>query len=231
MGSRRGRRAVYAAGDPRLAPAYTFAEAAHYLRLPVETLRYWALGYASYQPVFELDDPDRQHLSFWNLVEAHILSGIRRHHGVRLPMVRSALEYVQDRLQVSRPLILQRFQTDGRSLFVDKYDQLINASKGGQVVMGELLSARLRRVDFDELGFAVRLYPFTRPDEAQAPGAEQPRLVVVNPRVSFGRPTVRGVPTSAIWSRYRAGDSTAHLSEDYGLATEEVEEAVRCEAA
>ena len=35
---------LYRGADPRLAPTYSFAEAAHYLRLPVETLRYWSLG-------------------------------------------------------------------------------------------------------------------------------------------------------------------------------------------
>jgi hypothetical protein len=30
--------------DPRLAPAYTVAEAAHYLRMPEGTLRSWVVG-------------------------------------------------------------------------------------------------------------------------------------------------------------------------------------------
>jgi hypothetical protein len=68
--------------DPRTAPAYSFAEAARYLRLPLPTLRHWSLGLGKVAPVFSLDDPDRQYLSFMNLVEAHILAGIRRKHGV-----------------------------------------------------------------------------------------------------------------------------------------------------
>ncbi len=63
---------LYRVADPRLAPAYSFAEAAHYPRLPVDTLRYWSLGRAGTAPVFRLDGTDREHLS-WNVVEGHVL--------------------------------------------------------------------------------------------------------------------------------------------------------------
>jgi hypothetical protein len=42
-----------------------------------------------------MDDPEKQFLSFMNLIEAHILAGIRRKHGVQLQQVRRALDYVQ----------------------------------------------------------------------------------------------------------------------------------------
>lgn len=170
-------------------------------------------------------------MSFWNLVEAHVLSGICRRHGVKLAEVRRALLYVQEHLGVNRPLIHQKFKTDGRSLFVEKYSQLIDASRQGQIVMRDLLLVRLTRIDWDTRGLPIRLYPFTRSIEGQPSDIEQPKLVVMNPRVSFGRPNVAGVPTSVIWSRYRAGDSITHLAEDYGLTAEQIEEAIRCEAA
>ena len=56
--------------DARTAPAYTFAEAARYIRLPLPTLRHWSLGLGKVSPVFTLDDQARQYLSFMNLVEA-----------------------------------------------------------------------------------------------------------------------------------------------------------------
>src|SRR5580658_591007 len=98
--------------DTRLLPAYTFAEAAKYLRLPVPTLRSWSVGLGKTLPVFKMDDPAKRYLSFMNLIEAHILAGIRRKHGVGLPQVRRALDYVQRKCGVNRPLIDQSFQTD-----------------------------------------------------------------------------------------------------------------------
>ena len=92
-----------AAGDPRVLPAYSVAEAAHHLRMPEETLRSWVVGRwypvagqsKRSRPLIHLDDPQRQYLSFINLVEAHVLAAIRRRHGVKLPKVRTALDYVK----------------------------------------------------------------------------------------------------------------------------------------
>ena len=215
--------------DPRTTPAYSFAEAARYLRLPLPTLRHWALGLGRVAPVFRMDDSNRQFLSFMNLVEAHLLAGIRRKHGVELQQIRRALDYVQKRCNVDRPLIDESFQTDGRFLFIDRLEHLINASKGGQLAMPDLLP-QLDRIDRDLAGLPVKLYPFTRAIDASRPEPD-PKLVVMNPLVSFGRPSVGGVSTYTIWSRFRAGDSQAHLAADYGLALEAIEEAIRCEAA
>jgi uncharacterized protein (DUF433 family) len=217
------------APDARIAPAYTVAEASRYLRLPVPTLRHWSFGLGKVAPVFRLDDPNRQYLSFMNLVEAHVLAGIRRKHGVGLQQIRRALDYVQKRCGVERPLIDQSFQTDGHSLFIERLEQLINASKDGQLAMPDFWP-ELDRIDRDVAGLPVKLYPFTRPMDPSRPGTD-PKIVVVNPLLSFGRPSVGGVPTSAIWSRFRAGDSPADLANDYGLALEAIEEAIRCEAA
>src|ERR1700732_3937019 len=107
-------------------PAYTLAEAAHYLRMPEGTLRSWVAGrlypaagqLKRSRPLIRLDDPDKQYLSFINLVEAHVLAAIRRRHGVKLPKVRTALDYVKRHFQIERPLVDQSFQTDGLGLFV-----------------------------------------------------------------------------------------------------------------
>jgi uncharacterized protein (DUF433 family) len=215
--------------DTRFLPAYSFTEAAKYLRLPVPTLRSWSVGFGRTAPVFTMDDPERGFLSFMNLIEAHILAGIRRKHGVSLPHVRTALDYVQRKCAVPRPLIDQSFQTDGRFLFIDKLENLVNASKGGQLAMPDLLP-RLDRIERDPQGLPLKLYPFIRASDSHN-SATDPKLVVLNPRISFGRPSVGAVATSTIWYRFRAGDSPRELSQDYGLALEAIEEAIRCEAA
>jgi uncharacterized protein (DUF433 family) len=227
--------------DPRLLPAYAVAEAAHYLRMPEETLRSWVAGrlYSAAgqskrsRPLIHLDDPQKQYLSFINLVEAHVLAAIRRRHGVRLPKVRKALDYMQRQFHVQRPLIEQAFQTDGLDLFVEHYGELINASREGQRAMKEIIGRYLQRIERDSKGFPIKLYPFTRDTEAEATPASDPRVVVMNPAVSFGRPVVAGtgIPVSSIYERYRAGDSVADLAQDFRLEISAIEEAIRCEAA
>ena len=227
--------------DPRLVPAYKVVEAAHYLRMPEETLRSWVVGrlypvagkWKRSQPLIHLDDPKKQYLSFINLVEAHVLAAIRRHHDVKLPKVRKALDYVRRQFRVDRPLINQTFQTDGLDLFVERYGELINASREGQRVMKEIIGVYLKRIEWDAKGLPIKLYPFTRDTQSDAAPASDPRVVVMNPAISFGRPVIAGtgIPVSSIYERYKAGDSVAELAQDFRLEISAIEEAIRCEAA
>lgn len=216
------------------APAYTVSEAAHYLRLPQATLRNWIRGQA-YQagggirrskPVIQLDDPEKIYLSFWNLVEAHVLAAVRRKHRVSLPNVRRALNYVREHYGVERPLVEQSFQTDGLSLFIDRYGALINVSQAGQQAIREFLEHHLERIERDARGLPLKLYPFTRTSDS-------PRLVVMSPFVAFGRPHLAGsgVPTAEVFERYQAGDDIDQLAADFGVDTRAIQEAIRCEAA
>jgi uncharacterized protein (DUF433 family) len=222
--------------DPRELPSYGITEAAHYLRLPTATLRSWVRGrhYPTeagrkyFKHVIDLPDPEFGALSFINLVEAHVLDAIRREHRIPLPNVRSALDYVRKQFGSKHPLAEQKFETDGVNLFISRFQDLISVSESGQLAIRELIQARLRRIEHDAAGFAVRLYPFTRKDDL-----DQPKIIVIDPYISFGRPTIAGtgVSTSIIAERYKAGDSMDALADDYGCQRAQVEEAVRCELA
>jgi uncharacterized protein (DUF433 family) len=180
-------------------------------------------------PVIEPADRVGKYLSFSNLVEAHVLSGIRNKHGVTLDRVRIAVEYLRERLGSCRPLLEQQFSTDGIDLFVDKLGLLVNVSKGGQVGIRETLALHLKRIERDAFGIPIRIYPFTH----ARPEQETHRVIVIDPAVSFGRPALSrlGVPTSIIAERYKAGDTIAELMLDYGARQDEIEEAIRCELA
>jgi len=227
--------------DPRLLPAYSVAEAAHYLHMPEETLRSWVAG-RTYpvagqvkraRPLVHFDDPKKQYLSFMNLVEAHVLAAIRRRHGVKLPKVRNALDYLRSQFQIERPLIHQVFQTNGLDLFIERYGELINVSREGQRAMKEIIGVYLKRIDRDENGLPIKLYVLTRDTQTDAAPSSDPRLVVINPALSFGRPVIAGtgIPISSIYERYKAGDSAADLAKDFRLEISAIEEAIRCEAA
>ena len=220
--------------DPRELPAYGIAEAAHYLQMPASTLRSWCgglryprhAGRRPFEPPIAPADRMRPALSFMNLVEAHVLDAIRRKHGLHLSKVRRALGYLDAILPSTHPLADYKFETDGLSLFIEKYGQLINLSQAGQLAIRELLQAHLKRIERDPTGLPVRLYPFTRKHDL-----EEPRVVVIDPRVSFGRPVLvgTGIVTAVIAERYKAGESVDDLAEDYGRDRSDVEEAIRCE--
>jgi len=226
----------YQGRDPRELPAYTIGEAAHYLRVPLPTLRSWVLGrsypvksgHRFFSPVISLPERTRHQLSFINLVEAHVLDAIRSHYEVPLPKVRRAVSFLQSNFGSKHPLADQRMETNGRDLFVRKFGQLINISQEGQLAMRELLDAYLQRIDRDPAGLAIRLYPFTRKRELT-----EPRYVLIDPFIAFGRPVLAGtgIPTAVIADRYKAGESIDELADDYGQDRFHIEEAIRCELA
>jgi len=185
------------------------------------------MGQRGFQAVIEIADRRSACMSFVNLVEAYVLAGIRRVHGVSMPKTRDAIEYVRERLNVARPLADKQFQTDGIDLFVEHLGDLVNVSRRGQQEIKHLVQMYLRRVDRDPQGVPIKLYPFTRSDRS----AEQPKLVVIDPLVSFGRPVLAGtgIPTAILAERFKGGESIVSLSQDYGLEEDAILEAIRCE--
>jgi uncharacterized protein (DUF433 family) len=145
----------------------------------------------------------------------------RRVYGVQLPKVTMA--FLRREFGSKHPLIEQKIETDGRDLFIRSLGKLIAASSGDQLVMPELIEAYLKRIEWDERGIASRLYPFTRKRNF-----DEPKVVVIDPRISFGRPVLvgTGVRTSIVAERYKAGESVAELADDYGRARLDIEEAI-----
>lgn len=228
---------VYGGQDPREMPAYSIPEAAHYLQMPPSTLRSWVKGWAYRteagkrfsSPLLMLPvHPERGSLllSFVNVVEAHVLDALRREHRIAMPKVREALSYLEAYFPSSHPLADQTFETDGMHLFIEKYGQLINISQDGQLAMRDVLRVYLTRIERDAAGAPVKLYLFTR-----ARQADEPKVVLIDPYVSFGRPVLvgTGIPTAVIADRYKAGESMQALAEDYERPPCDIEEAIRCE--
>jgi uncharacterized protein (DUF433 family) len=193
------------------------------VRLPKSTLRAWFFGQANFRPVLEIADRASRHLSFLNLVEAFVLAGIRRQHGVPLPNVRKAIAYVRRQFKVKHPLSDTQFETDGVHLFVRKLGELEGASQEGQRMMESMLRERLALVRRDPDGIPQKIVLFT----SNKKGAD----VVIDPRVSFGRPVLDrlGVRTEVLADRFRAGESISELAEDYSVPPEAVQDAIRCE--
>lgn len=211
--------------DLREVPAYSIAEAAGYLRVPKSTLRAWLLGQKSFRSVIEIADRKERRLSFINLVEAFVLSAIRREHTIPLPKVRKAMDYLRRTFKTHRPLADEQFATDGVDLFVEKFGALVGATQEGQVQLREIILDRLKDVRRDLKGVPERIVLFP------ARGSAAKGDVVIDPRVSFGRPVLDGfgVRTAILAERFHAGDSIDALAHDYGVPPEAIENALRCE--
>lgn len=167
-------------------------------------------------------------LSFWNLIEAHVLRSLRTDHGVSIREVREAVRFAERSLRVGRLLLRKELSTDPGMLFLERYGELINLSKSGQLAMRQVLERHLKRVEWDEWQFPVRLYPFTSED-----GTASEKPIAIDPKVAFGRPILirTGVSTAAIAERVDAAEKVEDIADDYGLTVAEVEQAVVFERA
>ena len=144
-----------------------------------------------------------------------------------MSQVRPALDYVRRELRLDHPLAQAAFQTNGVSLFVDHLGQLVDASGCGQIAIRNVLQEHLERIERDPRGLANKLFPFTRDWNRHR------KIIVIDPFVSFGRPTLAGsgVSTAIVAERWNAGDPISTLAKDYDLTASQVEEAIWYERA
>jgi uncharacterized protein (DUF433 family) len=227
-----GKSAIYGGRDARDLPMYGFVEAAGLLRVPASTLRSWTVGQdyrvsggkRRFKPPIPIE-PKQGLLTFYNLVEAFVLSSMRRDFNVELPVVRAAVEFVRDELGTPRPLLTQDFFTDGVALLVEKWGKLVEASRHGQVAMREVVSASLRRIERDESGLAARLYPWRR-------DVDEERLIELDPRRALGKAVVigTGISIDVLRSRFKAGDSVKRLANDYQVDASKIAAVVEWDA-
>ena len=236
-------------GDPRELPLYGITETSRYLKINKKTLLSWIDGrnyklddgtVKWWSPVIRLPDPDKRLLSFYNLVEIHVLSAIRRVHNVQFRKVRLALKYLEAQAHDRKhPLATIDFWTDNFDLFVEESGGLICASQHGQYIIREAVAQYLHRIDKDIDLSPFRLYPFSREITFEAKNIDQsprelealPKNIVIDPLISFGRPTIAGtgVPTNVIAGRFKGGDSIKALVRDYEIEEAQIQEALQYE--
>jgi uncharacterized protein (DUF433 family) len=182
-----------------------------------------AAGPAHFQALIHPATKQPPTLSFWNLIEAHVLRSLRTDHGVSMDALRKALKYAEKKLDIDRLLLSPELRTDAGKLLLERYGKLIELSASGQIAMRHMFNEHLARVEWDKWQFPVRLYPF--PSSCSAADS---RPITIDAQIAFGRPVIasRGVSTGVIAERIDAGESAADLAYDYDLNEREIEEAV-----
>jgi len=217
----------FIATDERLElPLYGLSEAALYLRVPIKTLEYWAFGRKPASPLIRAASKKPRSLSFMNLLECHMLVSMRSLYNLRLPRIRRAVAHLNKTTGFRHPLIEQPLFTDRIDLLIREIDRLVNLSRGGQLAIPGIVEAHLERVEYDkQMGF-FKFYPFVRERSAT-----EPKFIVINPALGFGKPVIAGtgISTAVIASRFNARESIPELAKEYGLEEKQVEEAIRWE--
>lgn len=228
-------RLLYGDFAPEEKPRYSVARAAEYLSISPSTLRSWVRGrtypkggdIVTWPPVIKAGNL----LSFNNLFEAYVLRALRVDHGVKMAAVRQALDYAEREFGIPRLLLSRELQAAPGNVFLERFGQLINLNLSGQLAAKELLSAVLERVARNPSGLPARIFPAGSYDISSLRLA--PKLVTIDPAVSFGRPilTSKGIRTAVIVGRIDAGEEPHFVANDYGLTPEEINAAIFYERA
>ena len=219
------KRLVRTAGDIREFPRYSISEAALYVRVPTSTLSAWTRGQyyelasghrRTFKPLIDLADKKNGLLSFYNLVEAHILRFTTEVRNLPLQSFRKALDFVQEAFPGSHPLLTHEFETSGKELFVTALGSTLNATAHGQSVMRDILKQYLELIPRDAAGLPARVFP------------RNSKRLAIDPYFSSGKPIVRdrGITASVLWGRYKSGEDFAQIGNDYGISPSEVKEAI-----
>ena len=205
-------------------PLYGLSEAALYLRVPIKTLEYWAFGRGRISPMIRVAEKSPRTLSFWNLLECHMLAAMRSLYDLRLPNIRRAVAQLSRTSRYRHPLIEEPLYTNRVDVLIKEIDKLVNLSRGGQFAIPEIVEAHLERVEYDKGIF--NFYPFVRERSAA-----EPKFIVINPALGFGKPVLAGtgVSTAVVASRFNARESIPDLAKEYGLEEKQIEEAIRWE--
>lgn len=227
--------AAFDTSDIRHQPAYTLAEAARYLKLPQATLRAWTVGrnypvadgHSRFQELIKPARGKPPLLSFFNLIEAHVLRALRTEHGVSIKALRDSIAYAERTLNIERLLLREDLRTHGGRVLLDHYGQLIELNASGQIAIRKALEDHLARIEWDRWKLPVRLYPYP---SAALDGF---RPIAIDANIAFGRPVLaaRGVSTHVVAERLDAGESVTDLADDYGVSPSDIEQAALYERA
>ncbi|MBP1297503.1 DUF433 domain-containing protein [Bradyrhizobium elkanii] len=200
-------------------PAYQVGEAARYAQISPQTVSAWHKVDAG--RVLS-EKRDRERLSYLQLIEVAVVAAFRKAR-VALPEIRAARDYVKRSLKSEHPFAEYQFKRYGKSLFTEFEEEtgrkkLVKANQAGQLAWNELVGPLLKEFEYEHEGVATRWY---------VAGPSSP--IVIDPRLSFGTPTVKGVPTWIVKGRFDAGESDRTIAEDFGIDVPSVREALKFE--
>ena len=212
---------------------YSVPEASRLTKVPAASIHRWVRGYR-----YRVSDHERKSHPVWHpqiepldgevsvgfrdLMEIRFIDAFRK-AGVSWNMLRRAAEKAADEFQTSHPFSQKRFRTDGKSVFVELWE--------------EEHSRELRDLVRDQYAFGRILSPFLKDIEFES---DEPRRwrpdgfkkrIVIDPTRSFGKPIVdrEGVPTSAIYGAYNAECDVELVARWFEVTVESVRQSIEFE--
>jgi len=213
-------------------PVYGIGEAADLLGLRSNRVKAWLDGTTRkgvwYEPVIRPEHTGSDIVTWGEFVELGYLREYRRAN-VPLQRLRPVIDFLRKRYGTLYPLAHARLYVEDRDLVLAAQEEsdlpasiAIVVRTGQTVMLTEPAERFFRKVEFTSADGGESVAARLRPAGPTSP-------VVIDPRFSFGRPTVQGVATERLWELHDAGEEPDDIALAYDLALEDVRAAVAYE--
>ena len=204
-------------------PAYMVSEAARYAHTNTRTVTYWHYQGGRLGPALPGKER-RAPLSYLELIEVAFVATMRKLR-VSLQRIRRARDYARQQFHSEYPFAEYVWQTDGKHLLADlqqieedtEIGRLIVADEAGQLAWQPALEKRFKQFDYEH-SLAIIWH---------VEGQESP--IIIDPRIAFGAPTVRGLPTWVVKGRWLAGETVQEIQEDFRIEPQYIRDALAFE--
>jgi uncharacterized protein (DUF433 family) len=216
--------------DPLLSGFFSIRDAARLINASPAALRGWLNGYASNAagPVIKRDFADSRAVSFLDLMELRFISFFRA-QGVSMQTLRRAAENARTEWNQRHPLALssEKYCTDRKKIFA------VIAEATGDVRAWDMATRQHEMWATIEqtIDRGVMFDPQTSLAKTWAPHPGDFPDVLIDPRVSFGKPTVRGtgIPTRVLFDQWKAEGHLVQVADWFEVPLEAVKTAVAYE--
>lgn len=212
---------------------YTVPEASRLTRVPARNIGRWLGGYhhsnrgrsVEIPPLWTPQIPrlgDRLELRFRDLVEVRFVQAFVD-AGLGLKTIRNCLEYARECAKDDRPFSTRRFQTDGRTIFLDSLRQSGETEmldlKRRQFVFKQVIERSFKDLDLSDDAVA-RWRPFNGKSS-----------IVIDPTRAFGQPIVTdfGIPTVVLAEAAESEGSAERAAMIFDVPAPVVRDAVKFE--
>ncbi|MGO4449435.1 hypothetical protein AB4Y96_10940 [Phyllobacterium sp. TAF24] len=212
---------------------YTASDAARLLNMPVRNIRRWLGGYNyshngetfHMEPLWKPQLPqfeDHIELGFRDLIELRFVKAFTD-AGLGLKTIRHCLDYAKECVRDEHPFSTRRFQTDGKTIFLDSANKADDGSlldlKQKQYTIKVVIERTFKDLDIGD--DTVRRW---RPFKGK-------QSIIVDPELVFGQPTtaIYNVPTIALAQAVQAEGSEKAVADIYEVPLAVVRDAVAFE--
>jgi uncharacterized protein (DUF433 family) len=192
------------------------------LKLPYSSVRYWMFEFwdgrfsKGRDALYTFGEKGNKAINFLTLIEFYTFYHLRK-KGVSSQRIQKAHHHIAEQLDTKYPFALAGISTDGKKIWYEYLENMINADGSGQIDMKKIIEPFLDKIDFGDNYHAERYYPLGKSHN-----------VVVDPQHQFGQPTLPGtnLKTDTIFKLFKGGETKKNICILYDISQKQVSDAI-----